>query len=61
MDTPHGHPVDGPIEYFFNTLEQQLSITMHEIHNQADIYNKVYQIINSVDTFAPYFHGVGFQ
>ena len=52
---------DGPIEYFFNTIQTALITRMYEIDNEQDLRNAVHDIINSIPSFVPFFHGVGFR
>jgi len=55
------YPVDGPIEYVFDTIENELNSRMHRIFNLEDVGEATMEIINSIDNFVPYFHHVGFQ
>eukprot|EP00545_Synedropsis_sp_CCMP1620_P011708 CAMPEP_0119007346 /NCGR_PEP_ID=MMETSP1176-20130426/2950_1 /TAXON_ID=265551 /ORGANISM="Synedropsis recta cf, Strain CCMP1620" /LENGTH=368 /DNA_ID=CAMNT_0006959473 /DNA_START=77 /DNA_END=1183 /DNA_ORIENTATION=+ len=55
------YPVDGPIEYVFNTIEQSLRLRVHRIFSAQDLVDNVYEIINSIPDFPNYFHGVGFR
>jgi transposase len=54
------YPVDGPIEYVFNTLQCTLSHRMFEIDNYQDLNNHLRAIIRNIDDFVPYFENVGF-
>lgn len=53
------HPVDGPIEYVFNTIENFLTSNMHEIHGNADVLRFIQDIIALHVEFSPYFTHVG--
>ena len=55
------NPRDGPIEYVFNTIENALANRMYEIDTEAELVDSIHNIFNSIDSFAPYFHGVGFR
>jgi hypothetical protein len=55
------YPVDGPIEYVFNTLQQALTQRLYLITNHQELYNHIHAIVGSIDNFAPYFHNVGFR
>ena len=68
--TAHGHrylfrapyyPVDGPVEYVFDYIENSLRIEMHNIYTIQDVRDKIIDIFNGIDSFAPYFHHVGFR
>lgn len=53
--------VDGPIEYVFNTLQSMLKSRLHQIRNMDDLQQAVYQSIQSMDNFGPYFVNCGFN
>jgi hypothetical protein len=55
------YPVDGPIEYVFHTIQYQLTINMHHIYTHQNLYDDIFDIINGIPTFVPYFRGVGFM
>ena len=55
------HPVDGPIEYVFDTIETEISTRMHEIFDLEDLRDATFEIINSIDNFVPYFEHVAFR
>jgi hypothetical protein len=55
------YPVDGPIEYVFNTIQQALTQRLYLIVNHQHLYNHVHAIVGSIENFAPYFHNVGFR
>ena len=65
----HGHrlifrapyyPVDGPIEYVFNTLQGILRSNMHNINDHASLLHEIDNGITAMDDFAPYFINCGF-
>ena len=58
--TPY-YPVDGPIEYVFNTIQNLLCIFMREIRDMESLRLKVIQLIGSLPEFSNYFAHVGFQ
>ena len=60
----HGHrlvfrapyyPMDGPIEYVFNTLQGLLRSNMHNIHDAPTLLNEIGNAIGAMDDFEPYF------
>ena len=53
------YAVDGAIEYVFNTLQTSLRSKMHNI-TEENIIQCIYQSIQSIDNFSPYFRNVGF-
>ena len=55
------YPVDGPIEYVFNTMQNLLCIYMKDIYNMARLRNKVEEVIGSLQYFSQYFTHVGFN
>ena len=55
------YPVDGPIEYVFNTLQCTLTHRMHDIRNYEHLNNQLVAIIRSIDDFVEYFENVGFM
>ncbi len=54
------YPVDGPIEYVFNTLQCMLCIYMREITDMESLRLKVEQLIGAFPHFWTYFQHVGF-
>ena len=54
------YPVDGPIEYIFNTLQAKLRVNMHDIIDGATLINEIGNAIQSMDDFSPYFVNCGF-
>lgn len=53
------HPVDGPIEYVFNTIQQILAIQMYKIGNLEDLKRQLRIIVGSIAEFNSYFRHVG--
>lgn len=54
------YPVDGPIEYVFNTVQCLLRINNHRISDGQSLTNEVVASIASIQTFVPYFTNCGF-
>ena len=54
-------PIDGPIEYVFNTLEAALVGKMHEIQTAADVVRVIREGIRNITTFSGYFQHVGYR
>ena len=55
------YPVDGPIEYVFNTIQNMLCIFMHEVNDMETLRIKIENIIGSLGTFRNYFIHCGFD
>ena len=55
------YPVDGAIEYVFNTIQQQLTYRMHEITDAQELEDAVESIIGGIVDFRNYFYNVGFS
>ena len=53
-------PVDGAIEYVFNSLQTLLRAKMYEIRTLEDLIAAVHEAIQSISSFANYFINVGF-
>ena len=53
-------PVDGAIEYVFNTLQVLLCVNLREIKDNDDLINHIQNIIANFERFTEYFHHVGF-
>ena len=49
------YPVDGAIEYVFNTLQQDLTIRLHAIKNGDDLHREVMDSIGAMPNFVNYF------
>ena len=54
------YPVDGPIEYVFNTIQGILRINMANITDEASLTTELLDAITSIQTFEPYFINCGF-
>mmetsp|Transcript_4547 Transcript_4547/g.5103 ORF Transcript_4547/g.5103 Transcript_4547/m.5103 type:complete len:90 (-) Transcript_4547:448-717(-) len=54
------YPVDGPIEYVFNTLQAYLRINMYRITNGETLVHEIHNGIASMDNFVQYFIFCGF-
>ena len=54
-------PVDGAIEFIFNSLQTLVRARLYDIRNSADLVAAIYAAIQSIDTFGPYFINVGFR
>lgn len=56
------YPVDGPIEYVFNTIQNLLCVLyMREIIDIETLRIRFEQVVGSMDDFSNYFAHVGFQ
>ena len=53
-------PVDGAIEFIFNTLQTLVRSRMYTIVTSNDLVAALYESIQSIDSFASYFINVGF-
>ena len=53
------HPVDGPIEYVFNTIQQELTRALYRVNNRTDLMNEFAAVIARINDFAAYFIGCG--
>ena len=65
----HGHrivlrapyyPIDGAIEYVFNTLQTRLRLRMSYVVSTQTLRQELIDGIRSITTFVPYFEHVGF-
>ena len=54
------YPVDGPIEYVFNTIEMALSYKMYDISSPAELRQQLFAIIRGIPEFVNYFANVGY-
>ena len=56
------NPGDGPIEYFFNTLQQQLSLELHNVRTAADLQQAIQRIVQHTGgRFDLYFNHCGYD
>jgi hypothetical protein len=53
-------PVDGPIEYVFNTIECELRQRLYKIRSDADLCREVLNIISSLSNLGKYFVHCGY-
>ena len=53
------YAVDGPIEYFFNTLQHQLTVALPRVRTSADLQIEVDRIIRATPNFRNYFTSLG--
>lgn len=49
------YPVDGPIEYFFNTIQGTLTLSMYNIDSLGAVRNDVRDTIRNTSSFRSYF------
>lgn len=49
------YPIDGPIEYVFNTVQGTLRINMDAITDGPSLVAEVTAAIGDIQTFEPYF------
>lgn len=54
------YPVDGPIEYVFNTIQGILRLRIEYIHDEASLLQNLNTAISSIPSFEPYFINCGF-
>ena len=54
------YPVDGPIEYFFNSIQQQLQHRMFEVADGVALEQTVRDILGGMADFIKYFRNCGF-
>lgn len=54
------YPVDGPIEYVFNTLQAALTLAMYRVDNRAQLEAELCAIIRLQTDYAKYFINCGF-
>lgn len=54
------HPIDGPIEYFFNHMQQDLTLAMYRVEDLNDVKAEVRATLRNTSTFRPYFTFIGF-
>jgi hypothetical protein len=53
-------PVDGPIEFVFNTIEQALGSYFYTVRTDAELVQAVNTVIGQIATFVPYFVNCGY-
>ena len=54
------YPVDGAIEYVFNSVQNLLRCRLYEVTDGPSLIRVVNECIQSITDFAPYFTNVGF-
>lgn len=54
------YPVDGPIEYVFNTIQGILQVRMDRITDGDSLVQEMNVAIASIPSFEPYFINCGF-
>ena len=54
------YPIDGAVEYVFDTMQHDLTIKMHQIQNAEQLRDEVYNSIGDMHNFVNYFLNVGF-
>ena len=54
------YPIDGPIEYVFNTIQGTLRINMASIKDGPSLVAEVIAAISDIHTFEPYFINCGY-
>ena len=57
---PPYRPQDGPIEYVFNTIEQELKMRMHLVTDDNSFRTEVMNIISGLSGFDNYFVHCGY-
>ena len=53
------YPVDGAVEYVFNTIQHELTIRLPLIKDSYDLRREINNIIANIDNFVRYFLNVG--
>ena len=54
------YPVDGPIEYVFNTIQDMLRVNNALISDGPSFVNLVQDCIGNIPLFVPYFENCGY-
>ena len=54
------YPIDGPIEYFYNTVQGSLRINMANIVDGPSLVDEAIASIGNIQTFEPYFVNCGY-
>lgn len=57
---PPYRPVDGPIEYAFQTMEMELTKRRHLVHNLADLRREIFNVVAAMNGFDRYFIHCGY-
>ena len=53
-------PVDGAIEFIFNSIQSLMRAKSYEINSENELLAAIYESIQSIDSFSNYFEYVGF-
>lgn len=53
-------PVDGAVEYVFNTVQSRLQVYFNRLTTLPQLWNRINLIVNTIPTFYKYFRHVGF-
>ena len=53
-------PVDGPIEFIFNTIQTLIRARLYEIRTNQDLIGAIYESIQGIRSFENYFINCGF-
>lgn len=54
------YPVDGPIEYVFNTIQQGLTKALYRVYNLQQLMDEFGTLVAGIDDFSNYFIGYGY-
>ena len=52
-------PVDGAVEYVFNTIQSRLKVHFNQLQTMAELRNRINLIIGTIPSFGRYFRHVG--
>ena len=55
------YPVDGAIEYVFNTIQRDLEVKLPSIKNSNDLRNEVFNTVGAMINFVLYFNILGME
>ena len=55
------YPIDGAIEYVFNTLQRDLEVKLPEITDEARLQNAVFDTVGAMVNFVQYFANLGME
>ena len=55
------HPIDGPIEYYFNRMQNNLTLAMYRVDDTIDVKKEVRTGLRNTPTFRPWFIFCGFS
>ena len=54
------HPIDGPIEYVFNTVQSILTLNMHNITDGPTLRQEILNAVGAIQSFVNYFIHCGY-